>query len=161
MRSCSGAQAQVVAGGRGRAGMSGGSCDVGAARLFRDGSRWIVCVSVASLHHATRRPAYAIALQAVLASILVMVGSFNEIMSYFVFVVIVFIALTVVALFKLRRTQPNKAGYLTPVSGDARDFSRAAGWDVVFVGQRQAETGAFRRRGCILGISGLFTSVSW
>ena len=43
-----------------------------------------------------------------------MVGSFNEIMSYFVFVVIVFIALTVVALFKLRRTQPNKAGYLTP-----------------------------------------------
>ena len=78
--------------------------------MARDG---LFVRSVASLHPRYETPAYAIALQAVLASILVMVGSFNEIMSYFVFVVIVFIALTVVA-FKLRRTQPNKAGYLTP-----------------------------------------------
>jgi basic amino acid/polyamine antiporter, APA family len=35
-------------------------------------------------------------------------------MSYFVFVVIVFIALTVIALFKLRRTGAPKAGFLTP-----------------------------------------------
>lgn len=79
--------------------------------MARDG---LFVRSVASLHPRYETPAYAIALQAVLASILVMVGSFNEIMSYFVFVVIVFIALTVVALFKLRRTQPNKVGYLTP-----------------------------------------------
>ncbi len=70
--------------------------------------------SVASVHPRYETPAFAIALQAVLASILVTVGSFNEIMSYFVFVVIVFIALTVLALFKIRRSGARKAGYLTP-----------------------------------------------
>ena len=41
-------------------------------------------------------------------------GSFNEIVSYFVFVVVVFIALTVAALFKFRREEPNGVRYLTP-----------------------------------------------
>ena len=49
-----------------------------------------------------------------LASILVLAGSFNEIMSYFVFVVIVFLALTVIALFKLRRSGPQSGGFRTP-----------------------------------------------
>lgn len=79
--------------------------------MARDG---LFIRSVASLHPRYETPAYAIALQAVLASILVTVGSFNEIMSYFVFVVILFIALTVIALFKLRRTKTNNVGYLTP-----------------------------------------------
>ena len=79
--------------------------------MARDG---LFIRSVASVHPRYETPAYAIALQAVLASILVTVGSFNAIMSYFVFVVIVFIALTVIALFKLRRTQTNNVGYLTP-----------------------------------------------
>ena len=70
--------------------------------------------SVASLHPRYETPAYAIALQAVLAAILVMVGSFNEIMSYFVFVVLVFIALTVIALFKLRRTDARESRFRTP-----------------------------------------------
>ena len=79
--------------------------------MARDG---LFIRSVALLHPRFETPAYAITLQAVLASILVSVGSFNEIMSYFVFVVIVFLALTVIALFKLRRTQANHVGYLTP-----------------------------------------------
>lgn len=79
--------------------------------MARDG---LFIRSVASLHPRYETPAFAIALQAVLASILVLVGSFNEIMSYFVFVVIVFIALTVIALFKLRRTGATQAGFLTP-----------------------------------------------
>lgn len=79
--------------------------------MARDG---LFIRSVASLHPRYETPAIAIALQAVLASILVMVGSFNEIMSYFVFVVIVFIALTVIALFKLRRSGAGNDGYLTP-----------------------------------------------
>ncbi|HEX5964897.1 MAG TPA: amino acid permease [Pyrinomonadaceae bacterium] len=79
--------------------------------MARDG---LFIRSVASLHPRYETPAFAIALQAVLASILVLVGSFNEIMSYFVFVVIVFIALTVVALFKLRRTRTHDGGFLTP-----------------------------------------------
>jgi len=70
--------------------------------------------SVAALHPRYETPAFAIALQAVLASILVMVGSFNEIMSYFVFVVIVFLALTVIALFTLRRHDALYAGFRTP-----------------------------------------------
>ncbi len=79
--------------------------------MARDG---LFVRSVASLHPRYETPAYAIGLQAVLASILVAVGTFNEIVSYFVFVVIVFIALTVIALYKLRRRDPNYAGYLTP-----------------------------------------------
>jgi APA family basic amino acid/polyamine antiporter len=83
--------------------------------MARDG---LFIRSVAVLHPRYETPALAIALQAVLASILVVCGSFNEIMSYFVFVVIVFIALTVVALFKLRRPTVHKgggdAGYSTP-----------------------------------------------
>jgi basic amino acid/polyamine antiporter, APA family len=79
--------------------------------MARDG---LFIRSVASLHPRYETPAVAIALQAMLASILVLVGSFNEIMSYFVFVVIVFIALTVVALFKLRRTRTRVGGFLTP-----------------------------------------------
>jgi APA family basic amino acid/polyamine antiporter len=59
-------------------------------------------------------PARTITLQAVLASILVALGNFNQIISYFIFVVVIFVALTVVALFVLRRKQPGRNGYLTP-----------------------------------------------
>jgi APA family basic amino acid/polyamine antiporter len=79
--------------------------------MARDG---LFIRSVASLHPRYETPAIAIALQAALASVLVMIGSFNEILSYFVFVVIVFIALTVIALFKLRRSGARDAGFLTP-----------------------------------------------
>jgi basic amino acid/polyamine antiporter, APA family len=79
--------------------------------MARDG---LFIRSVAALHPRYETPALAIALQALLASILVLAGSFNEIMSYFVFVVIVFIALTVLALFKLRRTRARDGGFLTP-----------------------------------------------
>jgi APA family basic amino acid/polyamine antiporter len=70
--------------------------------------------AAASLHPRFETPARAIALQAGLASLLVVLGTFNEIVSYFIFVVVVFIALTVAALFIMRRRQPNSAGYLTP-----------------------------------------------
>jgi APA family basic amino acid/polyamine antiporter len=53
-------------------------------------------------------------LQAVMASVLVVTGSFNDILSYFVFVVIVFIALTVAALFKFHREDSAGVRYLTP-----------------------------------------------
>jgi len=79
--------------------------------MARDG---LFVRSVATLHPRYGTPVYAIALQAVLASILVAVGTFGEIISYFVFVVIVFIALTVIALYKLRRRDSQNVGYLTP-----------------------------------------------
>jgi APA family basic amino acid/polyamine antiporter len=69
--------------------------------------------AVAAIHPRFETPALATALQAALASILVAVGTFNDIISYFVFVVIVFVALTVLALFKFRRRSED-VGYLTP-----------------------------------------------
>ena len=79
--------------------------------MARDG---VFIPSVAALHKRYETPARAIALQAVLASLLVVAGSFNDIISYFVFVVVVFVALTIAALFKFRRDAPDTVRYLTP-----------------------------------------------
>jgi APA family basic amino acid/polyamine antiporter len=79
--------------------------------MARDG---VFIPSVAVLHRRYETPARAIALQAMLASVLVVAGSFNEIISYFIFVVVVFIGLTIVALFKFRREDANGVRYLTP-----------------------------------------------
>ena len=79
--------------------------------MARDG---LFIPSVAVLHKRYETPARAIALQAVLASVLVTAGSFNEIVSYFIFIVVVFIALSVGALFKFRREDAHGVRYLTP-----------------------------------------------
>ena len=68
----------------------------------------------ARLHARYGTPARAIALQAALASVLVILGNFEQIVSYFIFVVVVFIALTVAALFVLRRKAPAAGVYSTP-----------------------------------------------
>ena len=78
--------------------------------MARDG---LFIKAAASIHPRFGTPARAIAFQACLASILVTVGTFNEILSYFVFVVVVFIALTVAALFILRRRDSHSSIYLT------------------------------------------------
>lgn len=57
-------------------------------------------------------PALAIALQAALASILVAFGSFRQIVGYFFFVTVAFIALTVFAIFVFRRRKDSpEPGY--------------------------------------------------
>ena len=78
--------------------------------MARDG---LFIPQVAAIHPRFETPAFAIALQASLASVLVVAGTFNDIISYFVFVVIVFVALTIVALFKLRRGTQPEVSYLT------------------------------------------------
>lgn len=70
--------------------------------------------TAASIHPRFGTPTRAVALQAVLASLLVALGSFNQIISYFIFVVVVFIVLTVVALFVLRRGRPPRITFVTP-----------------------------------------------
>ncbi|HEV8431417.1 MAG TPA: amino acid permease [Pyrinomonadaceae bacterium] len=80
--------------------------------MARDG---LFVPAVAVLHERYATPARAIALQAVLASVLVVAGNFNEIVSYFIFVVVVFIGLSVLALFKFRRTDSSDVSYLTPL----------------------------------------------
>ena len=79
--------------------------------MARDG---LFIPAVARLHPRFGTPARAIALQALLASLLVALGGFNQIISYFIFVVVIFIALTVGALFVLRRRPSHTEGYRTP-----------------------------------------------
>ena len=79
--------------------------------MARDG---LFIPAAASIHPRFQTPARAIAIQAALASLLVLVGTFNTIISYFIFVVVIFIALTVAALFVLRRRAPDGVRYRTP-----------------------------------------------
>ncbi|MEP6707969.1 MAG: amino acid permease [Pyrinomonadaceae bacterium] len=79
--------------------------------MARDG---LFIPAAAAIHPRYGTPARAIAIQAALASVLVLVGTFNTIISYFIFVVVIFIALTVAALFVLRRKAPGVVVYRTP-----------------------------------------------
>jgi basic amino acid/polyamine antiporter, APA family len=73
--------------------------------MARDG---LFVPTVAVIHPRFGTPARAIALQTLLASLLVIMGNFKQIVSYFIFVVVIFIALTVAALFVLRHRAGNK-----------------------------------------------------
>jgi APA family basic amino acid/polyamine antiporter len=79
--------------------------------MARDG---LFIPAVAVVHPRFGTPARAIVLQALLASILIALGSFNQIVSYFIFVVVVFVALTVAALFVLRRRSGGITEYRIP-----------------------------------------------
>jgi APA family basic amino acid/polyamine antiporter len=68
--------------------------------MARDG---IFFEAVARLHPRFNTPHRAILIQVLLASILILAGDFQQIISYFFFVVVLFIAMTVAALFVLRR----------------------------------------------------------
>jgi basic amino acid/polyamine antiporter, APA family len=59
--------------------------------------------SVGDLHPRTKTPVRAIALQALLASLLLTLGSFEQIIGYFVFVAIAFVGLTTLGLYRLPR----------------------------------------------------------
>lgn len=70
--------------------------------------------AAARLHPRTGAPVRAIVMQAALASVLVLLGTFDEIISYFLFAVVLFITLTVAGLFVLRR-RGGAAEYMTPL----------------------------------------------
>jgi APA family basic amino acid/polyamine antiporter len=70
--------------------------------------------AAASLHLRFGTPARAIALQAALASLLVAIGTFNQIVAYFIFVTVLFIALTVAAVFVFRSRQGSGTNYNSP-----------------------------------------------
>lgn len=72
--------------------------------MARDG---VFPAAMAVLHPRFGTPARAIVLQAVLASILVLLGSFSQIVAYFIFVTVAFVRLTVAGLFVLRRRHPD------------------------------------------------------
>lgn len=58
------------------------------------------------IHARTGSPVLAILVQATLAAVLVMLGSFDTIVAYFVFVTVAFLALTVAGLYRLPRPEP-------------------------------------------------------
>jgi len=68
----------------------------------------------AAVHTRYGTPARAVAIQAALASLLVLAGNFDEIVSYFIFVVLIFIALTVAAVYVLPRAPAGRGGYAAP-----------------------------------------------
>jgi APA family basic amino acid/polyamine antiporter len=78
--------------------------------MARDG---LFLRAVAAKHPRFGTPARATAIQATLASVLVLLGTFNQIVSYFVFVTVLFVGLTVASLFVLRRRE-QAAPYQTP-----------------------------------------------
>ncbi|HWC78056.1 MAG TPA: amino acid permease, partial [Blastocatellia bacterium] len=78
--------------------------------MARDG---LFFKGAAAVHPRFGTPARAIALQAALASLLVIVGTFQQIIAYFIFVTVIFIALSVAAVFVLKR-RPSESNYRAP-----------------------------------------------
>lgn len=66
------------------------------------------------LHPRFGTPARAIGIQACIASIYVLLGTFDTLIAYFIFVAVLFIALTVAGLFVIRRRDPSAPPYRTP-----------------------------------------------
>jgi basic amino acid/polyamine antiporter, APA family len=79
--------------------------------MARDG---VFLRATARLHPRFGTPARAIALEAALACLLVAIGTFTEIVAYFIFVTVLFIALTVAAVFVLRKRAPRDGPRETP-----------------------------------------------
>ncbi len=79
--------------------------------MARDG---LFLHAAARLSPRTGAPVRAIVMQAGLAVVLVLLGTFDQIVSYFLFAVVLFITLTVAGLFVLRR-RGGEAGYATPL----------------------------------------------
>jgi APA family basic amino acid/polyamine antiporter len=71
--------------------------------------------SVAHTHPRFGTPAKAIAIQTTIASVLVLIGTFEQIISYAIFIVVFFLGLTIASLFVLRSRCPAAdAAILTP-----------------------------------------------
>jgi APA family basic amino acid/polyamine antiporter len=79
--------------------------------MARDG---VFLPAVAEVHPRFGTPARAILLQAVLASILVASGSFEQILGYFFFVTVAFLAMAVAAIYRLRPDPSETAVARTP-----------------------------------------------
>jgi basic amino acid/polyamine antiporter, APA family len=70
--------------------------------------------AAARLNPRTGAPVRAVLMQAALACLLILVGTFDEIISYFMFAVVLFVTLTVAGLFVLRH-KGGEAEYMTPL----------------------------------------------
>jgi APA family basic amino acid/polyamine antiporter len=62
--------------------------------------------SVGKVHSKYHTPAISLLVQAVWAAILTLTGSYNELLEYVIFAVVLFYILTIAGIFRLRRTRP-------------------------------------------------------
>ena len=69
--------------------------------------------AVARTHPRYGTPASAIAIQGAISSLLILVGNFEQIISYAIFIVVFFLGLTVAGLFILRNRQADESVVLT------------------------------------------------
>jgi APA family basic amino acid/polyamine antiporter len=60
----------------------------------------------ASLHPKTSAPVFSLAMQCVWAMLLTLSGSYNDLLDYVIFAVLLFYILTIAGIFRLRRTRP-------------------------------------------------------
>jgi APA family basic amino acid/polyamine antiporter len=79
--------------------------------MARDG---VFFASVAVIDPRRGTPTRSIAIQAVLASVLALSGTFNQILDYFMVPTMAFVALTVGAVFVLRRPTVSRPALATP-----------------------------------------------
>ncbi len=79
--------------------------------------------AVGRVHPRFGTPAAAIAIQGAIATLLVWVSSFQQIIAYFIFVAVAFLGLTVIGLFKLRK---NNLGDPTAVLAAGYPFTPLA-----------------------------------
>ena len=79
--------------------------------MARDG---LFFARVAALHPRFGTPARAIGLHAVVACLIVGLGTFNQIIAYFVFVAVIFIGLTVAGLFRLKTASRDERSFVFP-----------------------------------------------
>jgi APA family basic amino acid/polyamine antiporter len=76
--------------------------------MARDG---LFLRGVAALHPRLGTPARAILIQALVASLLALSGNFDQILGYFFFTAVAFVALTIFSVFVLRRRSPTSLPY--------------------------------------------------
>jgi len=65
--------------------------------------------SVGKIHSKYHTPAVSLMVSAVWAAILTLTGSYNQLLDYVIFAVLLFYILTIVGIFRLRRTRPDAA----------------------------------------------------
>jgi APA family basic amino acid/polyamine antiporter len=62
---------------------------------------------VAALHPRTHAPVFSLVLQGVWTALLTLSGSYNDLLDYVIFAVLLFYILTIAGIFRLRRTRPD------------------------------------------------------
>ncbi len=111
------AAAQVMLGGRGAGlmaaaimistfGCTNGMTLAGARVYYAMAKDGLFFRSAGRVHPAYHTPAVSLMLQAVWAAILTVTGTYNELLDYVIFAVLLFYILTIAGIFRLRRTRP-------------------------------------------------------